>query len=94
MNRRGFALKIYLSRKGEVFLLLPVQSAVAWVWFEGFCRMHFRRICSLLTPKENQKSASDFDSLDQRNKVFSPLIIRKKRSKRKKLTLRQSALSF
>ena len=39
--------------------------------------------CSLLAPKENQKSASDFDALDPRIKGYSPLIIPKQRSKRK-----------
>ena len=39
--------------------------------------------CSLLAPKENQKSASDFDALDPRIKGCSPLIIPKQRSKRK-----------
>ena len=33
--------------------------------------------------KENQKSASDFDALDPRIKGYSPLIIPKKKSKRK-----------
>ena len=40
-------------------------------------------VCSLLAPKENQKSASDFDALDPRIKGCSPLIIPKQRSKRK-----------
>ena len=35
--------------------------------------------CSLLTPKENQKSASDFDALDPRIKGCSPLIIPKQK---------------
>ena len=39
--------------------------------------------CSLLAPKENQKSASDFDALDPRIKGCSPLIIPKQKSKRK-----------
>ena len=39
--------------------------------------------CSLLAPKENQKSASDFDALDPRIKGYSPLIIPKQKSKRK-----------
>ena len=30
--------------------------------------------CSLLTPKENQKSASDFDALDPRKRGCSPLL--------------------
>ena len=34
--------------------------------------------------KENQKTTSDFDALDPRIKGCSPLIIPKKRSKRKK----------
>ena len=40
-------------------------------------------VCSLLAPKENQKSASDFDALDPRIKGCSPLIIPKEKSKRK-----------
>ena len=34
--------------------------------------------CSLLTPKENQKSASDFDALDPRKRGCSPLLTPKK----------------
>jgi len=30
--------------------------------------------CSLLTPKENQKSASDFDALEPRKRGCSPLL--------------------
>ena len=30
--------------------------------------------CSLLTPKENQKSASDFDALEPRKRGYSPLL--------------------
>jgi len=36
------------------------------------------RGCSLLTPKENQKSASDFDALDPRKRGCSPLLTPKK----------------
>ena len=46
----------------------------------GFCKAHFRRICSLLTPKENQKSASDFDALDPRKRGCSPLLTPKKKA--------------
>jgi hypothetical protein len=34
--------------------------------------------CSLLTPKENQKSASDFDALEPRKRGCSPLLTLKK----------------
>ena len=34
--------------------------------------------CSLLTPKENQKSASDFDALEPRKRGCSPLLTPKK----------------
>ena len=34
--------------------------------------------CSLLTPKENQKSASDFDALEPRKRGYSPLLTPKK----------------
>ena len=43
---------------------LPARSVVAWIKFHAFCKKHCRRECSLLTPKENQKSASDFDALE------------------------------
>ena len=36
--------------------------------------------CSLLTPKENQKSASDFDALDPRKRGCSPLLTPKQRA--------------
>jgi hypothetical protein len=36
------------------------------------------RGCSLLTPKENQKSASDFDALEPRKRGCSPLLTPKK----------------
>ena len=36
--------------------------------------------CSLLTPKENQKSASDFDALEPRKRGCSPLLTPKKRA--------------
>ena len=39
--------------------------------------------CSLLAPKENQKSASDFDALEPRTRGCSPLVTPKERSKRK-----------
>ena len=45
--------------------------------------MRLDGVCSLLAPKENQKSASDFDALDPRIKGCSPLIIPKQKSKRK-----------
>ncbi len=45
--------------------------------------MQLDGVCSLLAPKENQKSASDFDALDLRIKGCSPLIIPKQKSKRK-----------
>ena len=34
--------------------------------------------CSLLTPKENQKSASDFDALEPRKRGCSPLLTPKR----------------
>ena len=52
--------------------------------FHAFCRMHRRRRCSLLPPKENQKSASDFDALDPRTRGCSPLVTPKRKSNRKK----------
>ena len=36
--------------------------------------------CSLLTPKENQKSASDFDALEPRKRGCSPLLTPKRRA--------------
>ena len=39
--------------------------------------------CSLLAPKENQKSASDFDALEPRTRGCSPLVTPKQKSKRK-----------
>ena len=36
--------------------------------------------CSLLTPKENQKSASDFDALEPRKRGCSPLLTPKQRA--------------
>ena len=48
-----------------------------------FDALHPGGDCSLLAPKENQKSASDFDALDPRIKGCSPLIIPKEKSKRK-----------
>ena len=57
--------------------MLPAQSVVACLKFHAFCKMHRRRVCCLLTPKENQKSASDFDALEPRIKGYSPLIIPK-----------------
>ena len=36
--------------------------------------------CSLLTPKENQKSASDFDALEPRKRGCSPLLTPKGRA--------------
>ena len=41
------------------------------------------RRCSLLAPKENQKSASDFDALDPRTRGCSPLVTPTQKSKRK-----------
>ena len=38
------------------------------------------RGCSLLTPKENQKSASDFDALEPRKRGCSPLLTPKQRA--------------
>jgi len=38
----------------------------------------FAEECSLLTPKENQKSASDFDALEPRKRGCSPLLTPKK----------------
>ena len=40
--------------------------------------------CSLLTPKENQKSASDFDALDPRERGCSPLSTPKRMAPYKK----------
>ena len=40
--------------------------------------------CSLLTPKENQKSASDFDALEPRKRGCSPLLTPKGRATPKK----------
>ena len=40
--------------------------------------------CSLLTPKENQKSASDFDALEPRKRGCSPLLTPKQRTTPKK----------
>ena len=35
--------------------MLPAQSVVACLRFQVFCKMHRRRVCSLLVAKENQK---------------------------------------
>ena len=60
--------------------MLPAQSVVACLKFDAFCKMHRRRVCSLLTPKENQKSASDFDALEPRKRGCSPLLTPKQRA--------------
>ena len=65
-------------------VLLPAQSGFAWGRIDAFCKIHRRRGCSLLPPKENQKSASDFDALDPRTRGCSPLVTPKRKSNRKK----------
>ena len=37
--------------------LLPVQSGFAWGRLDAFCKMHRRRGCSLLPPKEKKSAA-------------------------------------
>ena len=59
----------FLSRKGKASGFLGNASPGGDVLF---CR-----------PKENQKSASDFDALDPRTRGCSPLVTPKKKSKRK-----------
>ena len=50
----------------------------------GAERFYVKWNCSLLMSKENQKTTSDFDALDPRERGCSPLTIPKMRSKRKK----------
>ena len=56
-------------------VLAPVRGAE---------RFYIKANCSLLMSKENQKTTSDFDALDPRERGCSPLIIPKELSKRKK----------
>jgi len=44
--------------------MIHAQSVVACLRFHAFCKMHRRRVCSLLVAKENQKTTSDFNALD------------------------------
>ena len=80
--RRAFQIVRPSIAAGQV--LLPAQRVVACLKFHAFCKMHRRRGCSLLPPKENQKSASDFDALDPRTRGCSPLVTPKRKSNRKK----------
>ena len=55
-------------------VLAPVRGAE---------RFFIKANCSLLMSKENQKTTSDFDALDPRERGCSPLTIPKKKSKPK-----------
>ena len=70
----GLSSLLRAKREPEM-VLAPVRGAE---------RFFIKANCSLLMSKENQKTTSDFDALDPRIKGCSPLIIPKRKSKRKK----------
>ena len=58
--------------------MLPVQSVIAWGRFYGFCKRHYRRICTLLhAQKSTRKAPATFEAREARIKGCSPLIIPK-----------------
>ena len=64
--------------------MLPVQSVIAWGRFYGFCKRHYRRICTLLrAQKSTRKAPATFEAREARIKGCSPLIIPKGLSKPK-----------
>ena len=48
------------------------STSVARLW-RGAERFFIKANCSLLMSKENQKTTSDFDALDPRERGYSPL---------------------
>ena len=59
----GLSSLLCAKREPEM-VLAPVRGAE---------RFFIKANCSLLMPKENQKSTSDFDALDPRERGCSPL---------------------
>jgi hypothetical protein len=52
--------------------LFALKSGAARLW-RGGERFFIKANCSLLMSKENQKTTSDFDALDPRERGYSPL---------------------
>ena len=58
--------------------MFSVQSVIAWGRFYGFCKRHYRRICTLLhAQKSTRKAPATFEAREARIKGCSPLIIPK-----------------
>ena len=59
--------------------MLPVQSVIAWGGFYGFCKRHFRRICTLLhAQKSTRKAPATFEAREARTRGCSPLVTPKR----------------
>ena len=60
--------------RGQVLFCVPKENQK---WFSRLCagleRFFIKANCSLLMSKENQKTTSDFDALDPRERGCSPL---------------------
>ena len=69
-GRAGFFFKLFLAlvARGRFFLLVKWLCAP-----RGPERSFIKADCSLLMSKENQKTTSDFDALDPRERGCSPL---------------------
>ena len=69
-GRAGFFFKLVLAlvARGWFFLLVKRLALRA-----GAERSFMKANCSLLVSKENQKTTSDFDALDPRERGYSPL---------------------
>ena len=56
-----------------------MQSVVACLKFNDFCKMQHRRVCTLLrAQKSTRKAPATFEAREARIKGYSPLIIPKK----------------
>ena len=59
------------AKRGPEMVLAPVRGGRARL--RGAERFFIKANCSLLMSKENQKTTSDFDALDPRERGYSPL---------------------
>ena len=83
-GRAGFFFKLVLAlvARGWFFLLvkwLALRAGLVFSFGQVACaprgpeRSYIKANCSLLMSKENQKTTSDFDALDPRERGCSPL---------------------